>query len=73
MVESRQNKTITKQLGWRMKMFLQDIDLKNPVLAVAPRENQKTIARVRIRFRVVRVRVRVKVWVKVAVKVLCLE
>ncbi len=39
---------------------------KNPVLAVVPRDNQKTITRVRV----VRVRVRVTVWVKV--KVLCL-
>ena len=45
-------------------MVVQDMDLKNPVLAVVPRDNQKTITRVRV------VRVRVRVWVKV--KVLCL-
>ena len=49
-----------------MKLVVQDMDLKNPVLAVMPRDNQKTITRVRV----VRVRVRVTVWVKV--KVLCL-
>jgi hypothetical protein len=49
-----------------MKLVVQDMDLKNPVLAVVPRENQKTITRVRV----VRVRVTVTVWVKV--KVLCL-
>ena len=51
-----------------MKLVVQDMDLKNPVLAVVPRDNQKTITRVRVRVRVVRVRVRV--WVKV--QVLCL-
>ena len=65
---TRQNKTITRHLGWGMKLVVQDMDLKNPVLAVVPRDNQKTITRVRVRVRVVRVRVRV--WVKV--KVLCL-
>ncbi len=49
-----------------MKLVVQDMDLKNPVLAVVPRDNQKTITRVRV----VRERVRVTVWVKV--KVLCL-
>ena len=49
-----------------MKLVVQDMDLKNPVLAVVPRDNQKTITRVRVRV----VRVRVRVWVKV--KVLCL-
>ena len=48
-----------------MKLVVQDMDLKNPVLAVVPRDNQKTITRVRVRVRVVRVRVRV--WVKVKV------
>ena len=49
-----------------MKLVVQDMDLKNPVLAVVPRDNQKTITRVRVRV----VRVRVRVWVNV--KVLCL-
>ncbi len=49
-----------------MKLVVQDVDLENPVLAVVPRDNQKTITRIRV----VRVRVRVTVWVKV--KVLCL-
>ena len=49
-----------------MKLVVQDMDLKNPVLAIVPRDNQKTITRVRVRV----VRVRVRVWVKV--KVLCL-
>ena len=47
-------------------LVVQDMDLKNPVLIVVPRDNQKTITRVKV----VRVRVRVTVWVKV--KVLCL-
>ncbi len=63
---TRQNKTITRHLGRGMKLFVQDMDLKNPVLAVVPRDNQKTTTIVRG----VRVRVRVTVWVKV--KVLCL-
>jgi hypothetical protein len=48
-----------------MKMVLQDMDLKIPVLAIVPRENQKNITRVTsgVRVRVVRVRVRVRVWV----------
>ena len=53
---------ITRQLGWAMKMDLQDMDLKNPVLAVVPQDNQKKTTRVRVMIRVVRVRV---VWVKV--------
>ncbi len=51
-----------------MKLVVQDMDLKNPVLAVVLRDNQKTITRVRV----VRVRVRLKVTVWVKVKVLCL-
>ena len=53
---------ITRQLGWAMKMVLQGMDLKNPVLAVVPQDNQKKTTRVRVMIRVVRVRV---VWVKV--------
>ncbi len=52
-------------------MVLQDMDLKNPILAVVPRDNQKTITRARVRVRAVRVRVRVTVWMKV--EILCLE
>ena len=55
--------TITRHLGRGMKLVVQDMDLKNPVLAVVPRDNQKTITRGRVRARVVRVRV--GVWVKV--------
>ncbi len=69
--EPRQNKTITRQLGRGTKLVVQDKYLKNPVLAVVPRDNQKTITRVRVRVKVVRVRIRVTVWVKV--KVFCLE
>jgi hypothetical protein len=39
-----------------MKMVLQDMDLKNPVLDLEPRENKETITRVRVR-----------VWVRVRV------
>jgi len=53
---------ITRQLGWAMKMVLQGMDLKNPVLAVVPQDNQKKTTRVRVMIRVVRVRV---VWAKV--------
>jgi hypothetical protein len=58
------HKTITRQ---NKTLVVQDMDLKNPVLAVVPRDNQKTITRVSV----VRVRVRVTVWVRV--KVLCLD
>ena len=53
---------ITRQLGWAMNMVLQGMDLKNPVLAVVPQDNQKKTTRVRVMIRVVRVRV---VWAKV--------
>ena len=42
------------------------MDLKNPVLIVVPRDNQKTITRVkvvRVRVRVMRVRIRVRITV----------
>ena len=47
-------------------MVLQDMDLKNPVLAIMPRDKSKTITK----DSTVRVMVgRVRVWVKVGIRV----
>jgi hypothetical protein len=43
---------------------LEGYGFENPVLAVAPQDNQEQTTRVRVMIGVVRVRVRVRVWVK---------